>query len=30
MTHPVEEAVVEKAYELTIQGLFEKKSTYAA
>jgi CheY-like chemotaxis protein len=30
MTHPVEEAMVEEAYELTIQGLFEKKSTYAA
>ncbi|GAB3995364.1 hypothetical protein GCM10028807_35310 [Spirosoma daeguense] len=30
MTHPVEEAVVEEAYELTIQGLFEKKATYTA
>ncbi|QIP17338.1 response regulator [Spirosoma aureum] len=30
MTHPVEEPVVEEAYELTIQGLFEKKSTYTA
>lgn len=29
MTHPVEEAMVEEAYELTIQGLFEKKATYA-
>ncbi|UFH57860.1 response regulator [Spirosoma sp. KNUC1025] len=30
MTHPVEEQAVEEAYELTIQGLFEKKATYAA
>jgi CheY-like chemotaxis protein len=30
MTHPVEEEVVEEAYELTIQGLFEKKASYAA
>jgi CheY-like chemotaxis protein len=30
MTHPVEEQLVEEAYELTIQRLFEKKSTYAA
>ena len=30
MTHPVEERAVEEAYELTIQGLFEKKATYAA
>ncbi|WP_245877949.1 response regulator [Spirosoma fluviale] len=30
MTHPVEVQLVEEAYELTIQGLFEKKATYAA
>lgn len=30
MTHPVEEQVVEEAYELTIQGLFEKQASYAA
>ena len=29
MTYPVEEQLVEEAYELTIQGLFEKKASYA-
>lgn len=30
MTHPVEDHLVEEAFELTIQGLFEKKQTYDA
>ncbi|SFC70884.1 response regulator [Spirosoma endophyticum] len=30
MTNPVEDYLVEEAYELTIQGLFEKKETFAA
>lgn len=30
MTYPVEDEMVEVAYELTIQGLFEKKTTYVA
>ncbi|QIP18008.1 response regulator [Spirosoma aureum] len=30
MTHPVEEKLVEEAYELTIQALFEKKFSFAS
>lgn len=29
ITHPVDERTVEHAYEFTIQGLFEKKASYA-
>ena len=30
MTNPVEDYLVEEAYKLTIQGLFEKKETFSA
>lgn len=30
MTHPVEDHYIEEAYKLTIQGFFEKKSSFVA
>ncbi|AUD03847.1 response regulator [Spirosoma pollinicola] len=30
MTHPVIDSLIEEAYELTIQGMFEKKVTFEA